>query len=160
MKRFEFRLEGVRRYRHSMEKEKIREFSEASRIYQQEAARLWTLLKEEQTERGSLRRELKGRCDPGRVRALEIYLERLYRRIEEQKERTEQAAALMEAKRRELVEASKERKVMDKLYARSRERYLYQWEKEEREFLDEVAGARFIARNLGAGERQGEEGYR
>ncbi len=51
----------------------------------------------------------------------------------------------MEDERRLLVEASRERKVVDKLRERALERHIYETSREEQGFLDEVAGVRFLA---------------
>jgi flagellar FliJ protein len=155
MKKFRFRLETVRRYCESREREKKREFGEAVAAYEEEKRRLLRLCEEEQQHKDALREELEGNCDPSRIKAFEAYLEHLYHAVREQGLRVEEARRFMEEKRRDLVEATKERKIMDKLYERYRDRYLYELRREEQSFLDEIAGGRYIGSVLRVEEEPG-----
>lgn len=152
VKRFEFRLEPVRRYRAGVEKERKREFAEAQAAYDRELAELRRLRDEEARVGEELRRELRGRCDAERVRAGEIRLDLLHLRIEKQEARVREALRHLEERRRALLEAARERKVMDRLRELRWEDHLYEMGREEQGFLDEVAGGRFILRRLAAEE--------
>ena len=152
MKRFEFRLEPVRRFRAGVEKERKREFAEAQAAYERELALLNGLRNEESKVVRELRGELNGRCDAHRVTAAWSRLELLRKRIQIQEARTQEAQRHLEEKRSALVEATKERKVMDRLRELRWEDHLYELGREEQGFLDEVAGGRFVLRRLGAEE--------
>lgn len=152
MKRFEFRLEPVRRFRAGVEKERKREFAEAQAAYERELALLLGLKGEESRVARELRGELNGRCDARRITAACYRLELLRKRIQDQEARTQEAQRNLEKKRSALVEASKERKVMDRLRELRWEDYLYESGREEQGFLDEVANGRFVLRSLRAEE--------
>ncbi len=148
MRRFEFRLEPVRRYRVGVEKERKREFAEAQAAYMRESEELGRLHDHHARVGEELRRELMGGCDAERVRSGEACLDLLRERIRLQEERVLAAQRRMEEKRGALVEASRERKVMDRLRELRWEDYLYEAGREEQGFLDEVAGGRFVLRKL------------
>lgn len=152
MRKFVFRLESIRRLRAGVEREKRREFAAAAAAYNRERHELVRLEREAEEKRGALRKELDGPCRLEKLRNMENYLLRLQETVVAQRQRTEEAWHFMEVKRRELVEASRERKVMDKLRERQLEEYLYELAREEQSFLDEVAGGRFVARAQGAEE--------
>ncbi|MBC7254028.1 MAG: flagellar export protein FliJ [Actinobacteria bacterium] len=159
MKKFSFRLESVRRLRSAVEEERKRAFAAAARLYHREREALRALLEREGEARERLAEELAAGC-PGEVAAaLSEFLRGNALRIRAQAERTEKARLRMEEERRLLVEASKERKVVDRLRERALERHLYQASREEQGFLDEVAGVRFlIGENQLASWRKGPEG--
>jgi flagellar FliJ protein len=55
---------------------------------------------------------------------------------------------LIEAKRAELVEASKEKKAVEKLEEKQRREYVLEMNREEQDFLDELARHQFLNREL------------
>ncbi len=152
MRRFEFRLEPVRRFRAAEEKERKREFAEAQAAYELELAELRRLREREAKVKDELRREIKCGCDAERVRSGEACLDLLGSRVRFQEARVREAQSRLEERRRALVEASRERKVMDRLREIRWEEHLYQAGREEQGFLDEVAGGRFVLRRLRAEE--------
>jgi len=144
MKKFSFRLESVRRLRSAVEEERKRAFGAAVRLYHREREALRALIEREREARERLAEELASGCSAEVAAAFSEFLRGNALRIRAQAERTEEARMRMEEERRLLVEASKERKVVDRLRERALERHLYQASREEQGFLDEVAGVRFL----------------
>ncbi|MDI6874909.1 MAG: flagellar export protein FliJ [Actinomycetota bacterium] len=144
MKKFSFRLESVRRLRTAQEEERKRIFGAAARRYHEEREALHALTERERKARERLARELSSGCASGVLAAMNEFLRGNAVRIKAQVERTEEARARMEEERRLLAEASKERKVVDRLRERALERHRYESSREEQGFLDEVAGVRFV----------------
>ena len=63
----------------------------------------------------------------------------LQRKIEEQKQQVGQIEAVLEDKRKNLLEAEKERRIYEKLKDRDQKLYLREQKREERKQLDQVA---------------------
>lgn len=149
MKKFSFRLESVGRFRAVQEEERKRAFGAALKLYHREREALRALEEREKKACERLARELATGCPAEVAAAFCEFLRGNSARIKIQAERTEEARMRMEKERQLMVEASKERKVVDKLRERALERHLYETSREEQGFLDEVAGVRFlIGKNL------------
>lgn len=145
MKKFFFRLEPLRRLRAAQEEERKRAFGAAVKLYHRERDALRTLEDREREARRRLIGELAAGCPAEVAAVFSEFLRGNSARIRVQAERTEEARMRMEDERRLLVEASRERKVVDKLRERALERHIYETSREEQGFLDEVAGVRFLA---------------
>ena len=116
MKKFRFRLERVRNYRRSLMEEKMRELKEAMTLYEKERAILEEVKAKEHEETMLLRDMLGGTYDPAEISYSQRFLQLLHQRVREQEARVAEAESHAERKRRELVEASKESKILDRLY--------------------------------------------
>lgn len=144
MKRFQFRLESLRRLRAAREEERKRAFAEAAKVYRKELERLGELEAREARAREELSARMASGCTREELLVLRDFLEGISISIRSQRSRVEEARQRMEEERRLLVEASRERKVVDKLHERALERYRYEAAREEQGILDEVAGIRFV----------------
>lgn len=145
MKKFKFRLENVLRYREAREQKQLREFAAAMRALDAEERELARLVEGRDDGASRLRAELGGRCRPDAIKGLESFLECREMEIADQQERVLAARRFAEKKRLELVEAGRERKLVEKLHDREWERYQLEVNRDEQKFMDEVSGSRFIA---------------
>lgn len=144
MRRFQFRLESLRRLRAAREEERKRAFAEASKAYRKELEKLEELLARERSAREEMASRMASGCRREELMGMREFLECLSLSIRSQRERVREARERLEEERRLLVEASRERKVVDKLHERALERYRYEAARQEQGFLDEVAGTRFL----------------
>ncbi len=142
MRRFVFSLQKVLDYRQRLEEQAIRAFAEAQRHLENERALLAHLV------------GMRTRCLAGSPRArtlavqmLEVeqnYLAVLEERIIQQRQRVAEAEQALEGRRRELIEAQRERKMMERL----REKHFEQWRQEflntEQKALDDLATVRAV----------------
>lgn len=144
MRRFSFRLESLRRLRVAQEEERKRAFGAAAKLYHEEKETLRALKDRERKASEILMKELALGCHAEVVAAMNDFLRGHAERVRAQEKRAEESRERMEEERRLLVEASRERKVLDKLRQRALDQHLYEASREEQGFLDELAGVRFV----------------
>lgn len=142
MPRFHFKLQKVLEARQSFEDLAKREFGDALReLYRQESMRDELLKEREELllEMGN-RRSLKSTAESF---ARDIQYEwNLHQRIKAQSRRVEEARGELEKKRKKLIEAVKDRKIMEKLREKRWEEFRKKMNIEEFKFADEIAGRR------------------
>jgi flagellar protein FliJ len=136
---FRFRLESVLNARKAFEDTLLREFSEKKRNLEKEAG-LLEALKEERRASIECLREMQDR----EVTAADIgmyvsYIEFLHGRVDSQQAVVVMAQDAVEAKRQEVVEAVKKRKMLENLKKRQRREYEITNELRERKVLDEMS---------------------
>jgi len=142
MARFNFRLQKVLEARISFEDQAKRELGEAQRKLREERRNLEDFIRNADDFRSEMaeRRRQGSTVQRFRDDLQQDWMNK--RRISDQRHRLKKAEEWMEKKRQNLIQAMKERKVMEKL----REKHLLQFKKavrrEELKFSDEVAGVR------------------
>ncbi len=144
MKKFKFRLETLGRYRVLKEETAKREFADALHVWELACERLEGLRSEERRAIAGMRTALAETFSPAELQAYSDHRACLAVDIEAQQLVVEAATAFMESKREIMIEASKDRKVVDTLREKQKERYMYEVGREEQSFLDEVGGSRFL----------------
>jgi len=143
MNRFRFRFASVLRYREILEETKRRGFGAAMDHYRHEEARL----KRIDGEIAGLEK-LMERSGQGRISVQDLQNKYNYARVLD-RERDAQERAMkaaeqeVEKRRRELVEAMKQKKIFERLRERDREIYEDEVRKEEQKMLDEFSVQRF-----------------
>ena len=142
MPRFQFRLQKVLEARVSFEDQAKREFGDAQRKLHEDKLALEDLVAI--TE--SFRVEMTTRRREGStVRQFRDDLQQDWmnkRRIGDQRHRIKKSEELVEKKRQKLVQAMKDRKVMEKLREKHYEQFIKDVRKEEIKFADDIAGIR------------------
>ena len=88
-----------------------------------------------------------GTVNAGEVQRAHQYLQLLGKAIGEQTERVKEISRRVDALRAMLVEAEKERKILEKLDEKEREEFYDSFLKKEQSLLDEVGITRFVLRN-------------
>lgn len=141
---FRFRLEAVLRHRRFIEEGLQRELSQRLARLQQEQERLRQIaaarsVAEKQMDtvfsRGGTARE---------SMLFSQYIQRLSREGEEQGSRIAGAEKAVTEKRREVVAAMKERKIMEKLKEKDRRAYEEDQRREEQKFVNDMAVIRHL----------------
>jgi flagellar protein FliJ len=140
VKKFRFKLQKVLDIRHMKEEMMKKKFAEALRRYEGEQARLSGLSDQLDREK-KLEKEkrLQGRVSTVQAGIFADFFKCLQNNIMAQKIQVNQALNNLNQRRMELVNASKERKIIDKLHEKKREEYLLMIDKEEQKFIDEIA---------------------
>jgi len=149
MNRFRFRFESVLRYREIVEDGKKRDFGVALNHLRHEEASLRRI--DDTISSHETRRETRG---SGRISARDLqnmydYSRRLDSDYEQQEKAIETAARELDARRNDLVEATKRKKIFERLQERDREIYDIEVRKEEQTASDEISSQRF---NTSAGQ--------
>lgn len=137
---YQFRLHRVLEYRQMLEERVEREFHAVQKILQQEKALLERLQKEyqESLEKWTalpLTRKILGAELKLRYR----YQLLLAQKIEAQKAVVAKQAEMVNAKQQDLLKARQEKKAIEKLQEKDKQRYLKEQAKQEQLFFDEFA---------------------
>lgn len=143
MKVFNFSLESVLRYRKSIEDDVKRDLSALGKILTDTEEILVSL----QDEHGRSVKELELMQNGGiSLTELEMYRnfqKNLKEKIQSQKEQLKKVKIDWENKMDELVDASKEKRVLEVLKEKKAEAYRYDFAKSDQKEMDEVASNRF-----------------
>ncbi len=143
MKIFNFSLESVLGYRKSVEDDVKRDLSALGKILTDTEEILVSLQDEYGRSVKGLELMQKGSVSP---KELEMYLnfqKNLKEKIKSQEEQLKKVKIDWESKRDELVDASKEKKVLEVLKEKKAEEYRYDFAKNDQKEMDEVASNRF-----------------
>ena len=138
-KKYSFSLESVLNYRNIIENQKERAFSAALYDYQLEQKRL-TELKESYVNAMKQFQELeKLTFSSGNYFEFLNYIKRIEKKITNQQTRITTAHDVLENKRNELIKATRDRKVLERLKDIGRENYLKEIDRLEQIFLDDIS---------------------
>jgi flagellar FliJ protein len=143
---FQFKFTSVLNYRRQIEDVRQQEFAESKRLWEQEV----TLLEQFHALWRTCLAEWRIRQNDA-VEILEVelyqrYMLRLREEIRRQAEKVKERLAIMDGKRDILLQAQKERKVLDKLREYQHSEYRAAMLKKETAVLDEIATQRYNAR--------------
>jgi flagellar export protein FliJ len=138
-KAFTFQLDPVLRYRRHLEQEKRRKLANARRAVLEQNRLLLDLVREEKAGKQDLG-DMKGRgtLSIEQVRLHEQYLNSLAGRIRREYATLQVRLLDEERSRRELAEARKKVRVLERLRERRRAAYDYELARQERKELDEI----------------------
>lgn len=136
---FRFRLERLLDLRRQKEEVAQRGLAEAMRSVQEQNRKLLGMMAERDAGKADLRAMRTKELDLGRLRIQEDWLGSLERRIGAEFDRLQDLVRGEIGKRRELTEAVRGVKVLERLRERRRRDWARGAEREERKFLDEVA---------------------
>lgn len=139
MKAFRFSLQRVFNYRETIEEALLAELAEIRNAYDCEMTRLNEIISTRQVFRDAMRSELV--CgDPEYIRRAYHFLEDLSQQVQTQENAVKKLAKRKETKTAEVVEASKDRKMLEKLRDYKAQEHNRQSLREEQGFLDDLAG--------------------
>lgn len=139
MKKFAFELEPVLNLKRRREDSLLEELGRRQRALKAAEEGLQRLGAERRTAEQGLRALLVGRIDLEKVQAAREYLAGVDNRLAGQRREVERRSGEVQACRRELLAAQKERKTFEKLRERRWEVYQQDFRREEQAFLDELA---------------------
>lgn len=147
MRAFQFNLQRVLSYRETVEDALMTELAAITSEHEREVARLEHIRRTRDSFRVGMKEKL-AEGDPEVIRRAHGYLTALSERVADQKETVRQIGLKKEEKTAEVVEASKERQVLDKLKEIKATEHRRETQGEEQKFLDEVAGTRHQAKQV------------
>jgi len=149
-KRFVFRLQAVLNHRQRIEEIKRRGFIQANLRRLQEKKRLDYFYRAKDLGLESLHRlERPGVIDLDQVRFYYDYQFGLGCNIERQSRRLKEAAEAVERAKQELIQASKDKKVLENLKEKHFHEYLLDLDRQEQKFLDDIATGRYARARRG-----------
>lgn len=140
---FKFKLQSVLEYRLNVEEKILNEFSDTKRHLEEQKAVLKALINERESLMDDLRSMQRAPMKADDIAAILGYVENLREREKVQKNIIHQAKEAVEQKRKELVEAVKNRKVMENLRDKHAEEYLKNLNETEQKNSDEMSVLKF-----------------
>jgi flagellar FliJ protein len=148
MARFIFRLQSVLDLREKLEDQKELEYAQALRQVEEERAKERALQKQKADCLGNLAARLGGEgeaspIDPHEVARYNDFIDVLKERITAQQKAVHAAEQFAEVKRKELVEAMRARKTIEKLRENALEEYTEEEKRGEQKQVDEVVSYKY-----------------
>ncbi len=140
---FKFKLQSVLEYRLNIEEKILNEFSDLKRDLEEKKKILKTLIDERSRLINDLRDMQRSMIRPDDIATLVRYVEKLRIKEEEQKKTILQVQEKIESKRQELMEAVKNRKVMENLRDKHEESYYKEMNDLEQKNSDEMSVLKF-----------------
>lgn len=148
MRRFQFRLEKVRRVKELREQLAQQELSRAVQFYQQAAQHLEQLKNELSNYHDFLRRRRSGTFRGHELALYLPFMVRINRELKEWEVETNARHQVVDEKRQALVKAMQERKSLERLKHRKEMQHLKEQGLEEQRFIDEIATSRYYIKSL------------
>lgn len=140
---FKFKLQSVLEYRLNIEEKILNEFSDLKRCMEEQKAVLKTLIDKRKDLINDLRSMQCNMMRANDIAALVAYVETIRNKEKEQKIILHQAKEQVEKKRQELIEAVKNRKVMENLRDKHAEEYRKSLNELEQKNSDEMSVLKF-----------------
>ena len=133
---------GRASYRKALETARQEELAQARHLMQQEMDRLSALKNHKEQLFHSARQQRLQGVHACQEELVELYLQNIEIRMLEQEDRISQAQVVVDRCLQAVIEAMKERKVLEQLKERHREAYLAEAAREDMATLDEMASLR------------------
>jgi len=149
MKKFKFRLQKVKELKEEIEKQKMQLLAKASERVAREEMQLEMYYKKQQEcyrQLENVRTEAK--INPVGINYYYSYLEKLEMDIKNQKLKIAAAKQELEKRRKILLAATKERKVLDKLKSRQHQSYMIEMFKKEQAIMDDLAATHYSSERM------------
>ncbi len=142
MKKFKFRLQRVIDVRKTKENECQRELSLSKEELKRHEEELEQEMAESSESEKKLRKALKQKINAGGLAALHDYTTWTNKKVQLQSDRTEVQRLEVNLKRKTLIQASKEKKVLERLKEKRFAEHQDQQKKEDQAFMDELGSRR------------------
>jgi len=145
---FKFRFENILKYRENIEKQKSLDFLNAEEAYNRQIKKI-KILEEKRDEIFSSLKEISSspNFDIISFNMLRSFALKIENDIRFEREILFQLKEIMELKRQELIKASQEKKVMEKLREKDYNNYIDFMNKKETIELDEISSKAYNKRN-------------
>ena len=143
MGKFKFRLQSFLGVKEKMEEQKKIEYGRALQKLEEEKQRLQDFEREKASYINLCRETIENNISPSEFRTYSDYIELLKKKMRAQVKVIEQTAEIVERRRLELVDAMKERKMLDTLKERDYEQFLKDELMAEQKLVDEIVSYRY-----------------
>lgn len=140
---FTFRFQSILDVKTRLEDLKKAKFGEANEELRIQTEKMSVLVKEQKLQYAAMKEKNEKGITPQDFIVYNNYMQRLKQAIEIQKKVIEKAKLAVEAARKELVEASKERKKFETLKEKKLEEYWEEYYKKEQLALDEIVSYKY-----------------
>jgi len=151
MRKFRFNLQRVLDYRRTIEDALLTELAAIQGELERESSRLAELVQARDTFRQQMREHLAG-GDPEDIRRAHSYLQQLGKQVSAQQANVRRIKDRKERKTDEVIEAARERKVLERLREQKVVQHRRETERQEQNFLDDLACIRYTNEARGNGE--------
>jgi len=143
MKKFQFSLKSLHKYRGSLEEMSMREFSAGLKMFRESRSRVLRLREERQRLAGEI--DSIRECNDKRHELVlyATYIADLKELIAQKEVELKAFKEELESKRLALVEVMKDRKVLDVMREKSLEEFTAQSRRTEQKVMDDIAGTMF-----------------
>lgn len=144
---FRFRLQSLLQHRKHLEDDCQKDLARARTDLQKEEQALNRFQARKTDQQRKMQDKQKGRHTVTEIRHFQNFLLALEQDIERQQQRVIEYQARFDEKRSNLMEAMKQRKILERLKENERHRYHRDQQKKERSQMDEVASGRHIRKD-------------
>ena len=138
MAKFQFKMESLLRLRESLEEQKKNEFGRAVAELERQREKLNQLLNEKERMVQEFHENVKNRIDSRKSDSYNKYIKLLDKRIDEQRVIVKKCEDIEKECRFQLIEATKEKKKLEKLREKQFQQYLIEEKREEQKLTDEL----------------------
>ena len=143
MAKFNFRLQSYLGLKAKIEELKRNEFGKAVAAVEAEKRKLAELEQEKADCIEEFRQKVEIVIDPVNLNQYNLFIEILKERIKNQLVQLARAEEFLKIKRAELVEAMKDKKILETLKERDYEQYIIEEKKSEQKVLDDLVSYRY-----------------
>lgn len=145
MTKFNFRLSTYLNLKEKIEDQKKLEYGKSLNLLEAEKQKKEEMIINRSNSINSFKNSINKHISPSDLQVHNNYLSYLKIAIVKQDSVIEKAAEDAELKRQELVEAMKQRKMLDKLKERSLEAYIEESKRDENKITDEIVSYKYFA---------------
>lgn len=143
MAKFIFNMQGLLNIKEKLEEQSKTEYGKALTRLEQEKSILLNLKNKKQENILSFRESINKGVKPNYIDNINKYISFIDKKIEEQMENINKAKEIVEEKRLALLEAMKERKVLEALKEKEKENYFKEELKNEQKIIDEIVSYKY-----------------
>lgn len=143
MAKFIFNMQGLLNIKEKLEEQSKTEYGKALTRLEQEKSILLNLKNKKQQNILSFRESINKGVKPNYIDNINKYISFIDKKIEAQMENINKAKEIVEEKRLALLEAMKERKVLEALKEKEKENYFKEELKNEQKIIDEIVSYKY-----------------
>jgi flagellar FliJ protein len=146
MKKFVFGLETLLQHRINLEDKERNKFRRIRAELQEELNHQQSLGARQTQALTELAQQKAGTCDGREIEWFYLYLNRLQQELKRSAERVAELGKHLEAQKQVMIEASRNKQMIENLKKKRRKEYLVSVDREEQKFIDEIVVNRFAFR--------------
>lgn len=143
MAKFIFNMQGLLNIKEKLEEQAKTEYGKALAKLEQEKSILLNLKNKKQENILSFRESINKGVKPNYIDNINKYISFIDKKVEEQTQNINKAKEIVEEKRLALLEAMKERKVLETLKEKEKENYFKEELKNEQKIIDEIVSYKY-----------------